>query len=92
MSAAHEEPHLLTFHLDGVGSAADRAALLADPALRVRTRDEVLTVGDDLLTYVVEWMPHHLDPIAFLPGGRVPTEAEQAELGELAARLPLCLG
>jgi hypothetical protein len=131
LAAAYEEPHLLKFHLDDVGSAAGRAARLADPAGRVSTRDEVLTVGDYLSVYVLEWTLHHLDLIAFLPdaeqpppegltrsrelleqvagsafpasfhdldallvgtGRRTPTEAEHAELGELASRLPLYLG
>ncbi|GHC97550.1 maleylpyruvate isomerase [Streptomyces violarus] len=131
LAAAYEEPHLLTFHLDDVGSAAGRAARLADPAGRVGTRDEVLTVEDYLSVYVLEWTLHHLDLIAYLPdaeqppaegltrsremleriagsafpasfhdldallvgtGRRAPTEAERAELGELAAKLPLHLG
>ena len=33
LAAAYEEPRLLKFHLDDVGSAAGRAAELADPAL-----------------------------------------------------------
>lgn len=67
MAAAYEEPWLLKFHLDDVGSAAGRAAALADPNLRVGTRDEVITVGDYLSTYVMEWTLHHLDLIAHLP-------------------------
>ncbi|GGX29774.1 maleylpyruvate isomerase [Streptomyces lomondensis] len=131
LAAAYEEPHLLKFHLDDVGSAAGRAALLADPASRVSTRDEVFTVADFLSVYVLEWTLHHLDLIAHLPdpeqppaeglarsrelleriagsafpasfhdldallvgtGRRAPTEAERADLGELAAKLPLYLG
>ncbi|WP_338784768.1 maleylpyruvate isomerase N-terminal domain-containing protein [Streptomyces sp. DG1A-41] len=72
LAAAYEEPHLLKFHLDDVGSAADRAAALADPGLRVGTRDEVLTVGDYLSTYVMEWTLHHLDLIAHLPEAAQP--------------------
>ena len=34
LAAAYEDPRLLTFHLDDVGSAAGRAAGLADPAGR----------------------------------------------------------
>ncbi|WP_371525403.1 maleylpyruvate isomerase N-terminal domain-containing protein [Streptomyces sp. NBC_01283] len=67
LAAAYEEPWLLKFHLDDVGSAAGRAAGLADPAARVSTRDEVLTTGDYLTTYVMEWTLHHLDLIAYLP-------------------------
>ncbi|MFB9893807.1 maleylpyruvate isomerase N-terminal domain-containing protein [Planobispora takensis] len=42
LAAAYGEPRLPRFHFDDVGSAAGRAARLADPALRVGTRDEVL--------------------------------------------------
>ncbi|MBN6054795.1 maleylpyruvate isomerase N-terminal domain-containing protein [Nonomuraea sp. RK-328] len=131
LAAAYEEPRLLKFHLDDVGSAAGRAAELADPDLRVGTRDQVITAGDYLSAYVMEWTLHHLDLVAHLPeaagppaeglarsretlekiagtafpasfsdadallvgtGRRAPTGAEQAELGELAARLPFVLG
>ncbi|MEV4295159.1 maleylpyruvate isomerase N-terminal domain-containing protein [Microbispora rosea] len=131
LAAAYEEPRLLTFHLDDVGSAAGRAAALADPQLRVGTRGEVLTAGDYLSAYVLEWTLHHLDLVAHLPeaagppveglarsremlekiagaafpasfsdkdallvgtGRRAATDAEKAELGDLAARLPLVLG
>lgn len=131
LAAAYEEPRLLRFHLDDVGSAAGRAARLADPGLRVGTRGEVLTVGDYLSAYVMEWTLHHLDLIAHLAdvpgppveglarsremleriagsafpvswsdrdvllvgtGRRAPTEAQTAELGELAVRLPFVLG
>jgi hypothetical protein len=67
LAAAYEEPRLLKFHLDDVGSAAGRAARLADPELRVATRDVVLTAGDYLSAYVLEWTLHHLDLIAHLP-------------------------
>jgi uncharacterized protein (TIGR03083 family) len=131
LAAAYEEPWLLKFHLDDVGAAAGRAAELADPSLRVSTQDQVLTAGDYLSAYVMEWTLHHLDLIAHLPdaaeppaeglacsremlekiagtafpasfsdkdallvgtGRRPPTDAEKAELGELAAKLPLVLG
>ncbi|MFG2196077.1 maleylpyruvate isomerase N-terminal domain-containing protein [Streptomyces sp. NPDC048639] len=72
LAAAYEEPRLLTFHLDDVGSAAGRAAELADPGARVSTRDEVLTVGDYLTAYVLEWTLHHLDLIAHLPDAKEP--------------------
>ncbi|HEX6467997.1 MAG TPA: maleylpyruvate isomerase N-terminal domain-containing protein [Streptosporangiaceae bacterium] len=130
LAAAYEEPRLLKFHLDDVGAAAGRAAELADPRLRVGTRGEVLTAGDYLSAYVLEWTLHHLDLIAHLPGAagppaaglarsrellekiagaafpasfsdkdallvgtgrRAPTDAERAELGELAAKLPFVL-
>ena len=131
LAAAYQEPRLLKFHLDDVGSAAGRAAELADPGLRVGTQDQVITAGDYLSAYVLEWTLHHLDLIAHLPdaaeppaeglarsremlekiagtafpasfsdtdallagtGRRAPTDAEKAELGELAAKLPLVLG
>ncbi|HEX8008273.1 MAG TPA: maleylpyruvate isomerase N-terminal domain-containing protein [Trebonia sp.] len=131
LAAAYEEPWLLKFHFDDVGSAAGRAADLADPGLRVSTRGEVLTAGDFLSAYVMEWTLHHLDLVAHLPdaaeppaeglarsrevlekiagaafpaplsdkdallvgtGRRAPTDAENAELGGLAAKLPLVLG
>lgn len=130
LAAAYEEPRLLKFHFDDVGSAAGRAAELVDPALRVSTRGQVLTAGDFLSAYVLEWTLHHLDLIAHLPdvagppaeglarsrrmlekiagfgfptsfsdrdallvgtGRRAATDAERAELGERAARLPLVL-
>jgi hypothetical protein len=72
LAAAYEEPWLLKFHLDDVGSAAGRAAELADPGVRVSTREEVLTVGDYLSAYVMEWTLHHLDLIAHLPGAAEP--------------------
>lgn len=76
LAAAYEEPGLLKFHLDDVGSAAGRAAELADPGLRVRTQDMVLTAGDYLSAYVLEWTLHHLDLIACLPdAGRPPAES-----------------
>ncbi|WP_432093467.1 maleylpyruvate isomerase N-terminal domain-containing protein [Streptomyces sp. bgisy100] len=72
LAAAYEDPGLLTFHLDDVGSAAGRAAGLADPGLRVSTRDDVLTVDDYLTAYVLEWTLHHLDLIARLPDAAEP--------------------
>jgi hypothetical protein len=66
LAAAYEDNGLLKFHLDDLGSAAGRAAALADPAARVSTRDEVLTVADYLSVYVMEWTLHHLDLIARL--------------------------
>lgn len=72
LAAAYGEPRWLKFHLDDVGSAAGRAAQLADPALRVSTQDKVLTVGDYLSAYVLEWTLHHLDLIAHLPSAAEP--------------------
>ncbi|MEV5876331.1 maleylpyruvate isomerase N-terminal domain-containing protein [Streptomyces sp. NPDC052101] len=88
LAAAYGEPRWLKFHLDDVGSAAGRAAELADPAVRVSTRDEVLTVGDYLSAYVVEWTLHHLDLIARLPAAAEPPAetlaAARASLEEIA--------
>lgn len=131
LAAAYGEPRWLKHHIDDVGSAAVRAAGLADPAARVRTQDKVLTVADYLTAYVLEGSLHHLDLVAHLPaaperpadtlavartaleavagaafpaslrdadalrigtGRRAPTPAQTAELGDLAARLPLRLG
>ncbi|MFF9864729.1 maleylpyruvate isomerase N-terminal domain-containing protein [Streptomyces sp. NPDC013953] len=72
LAAAYGEPRWLKFHFDDVGSAAGRAAVLADPALRVSTRDDVLTAGDYLTAYVMEWTLHHLDLIAHLPSAAEP--------------------
>ncbi len=73
LAAAYEEPWLLKFHLDDVGSAAGRAARLADPGLWVSTQDEVLTAGDYLSAYVLEWTLHHLDLVAHLPDAAGPS-------------------
>jgi uncharacterized protein (TIGR03083 family) len=72
LAAAYGEPRWLKFHLDDVGSAAVRAAGLADPAARVRTQDKVLTAGDFLAAYVVEATLHHLDLAAHLPPSATP--------------------
>ncbi|MEU8437654.1 maleylpyruvate isomerase N-terminal domain-containing protein [Streptomyces sp. NPDC029216] len=72
LAAAYGEPRWLTFHLDDVGSAAGRAAGLADPAARVSTQGEVLTVADYLSAYVLEWTLHHLDLIMYLPSAPPP--------------------
>ncbi len=131
LAAAYGDPKLLKFHLDDVGSAAGRAAALADPAALVSTQDEILTAGDYLSAYVLEWTLHHLDLVAHLTsvdgppaetlaaaraalekiagapfpaalsdadallvgtGRRSPTDAENAALGDLAARIPFVLG
>ncbi|MES9522565.1 maleylpyruvate isomerase N-terminal domain-containing protein [Streptomyces capoamus] len=88
LAAAYGGPGLLKFHLDDVGSAAGRAAELADPGQRVRTQDMVLTAGEYLSAYVLEWTLHHLDLIAHLPGAvRPPVEGlarSRAMLEEIA--------
>ncbi|MGW0663721.1 maleylpyruvate isomerase N-terminal domain-containing protein [Streptodolium elevatio] len=66
LAAAYQEPWLLKFHLDDVGSAAGRAAELADPRGLVGTKDQVLTAGDYLEAYVLEWTLHHIDLAAHL--------------------------
>ncbi len=38
----------------------------------MRTQDMVLTAGDYLSAYVLEWTLHHLDLIAHLPGAAEP--------------------
>ncbi|MGI5204584.1 maleylpyruvate isomerase N-terminal domain-containing protein [Spirillospora sp. CA-108201] len=87
LAAAYEEPRLLKFHLDDVGSAAGRAARLADPALRVETQDEILTAGDYLSAYVIEWTLHHLDLIAHLPEGPEPPAETLAASRALLERI-----
>jgi hypothetical protein len=76
LAAAYEEPRLLKFHLDDVGSAAGRAAALTDPALRVSTRDGVITAGDYLSAYV-------LDLTAYLPDAAEPPAAGLARSREM---------
>ncbi len=87
LAAAYQEPWLLKFHLDDVGSAAGRAADLADPRLRVSTKDEVLTAGDYLRAYVLEWTLHHLDLIAHLPGAAEPPAESMARCREMLEQI-----
>ncbi|MEU5697017.1 maleylpyruvate isomerase N-terminal domain-containing protein [Actinosynnema sp. NPDC020468] len=75
LAAAYGDPALLRFHLDDVGSAAGRAAALADPTALVATKGEVLTAGDYLSAYVLEWTLHHLDLVAHLPAATAPPPA-----------------
>lgn len=75
LAAAYEEPWLLRHHFDDLGSAAGRAAELADPESRVTTQGQVLTAGDYLSAYVVESTLHHLDLIAHLEGVAGPPES-----------------
>ncbi len=72
LAAAYGEPRWLKFHFDDIGSAAGRAADLADPQVRVSTQDKVLTTGDYLSAYVMEWTLHHLDLIVNLPSAAEP--------------------
>ncbi|WP_018570041.1 maleylpyruvate isomerase N-terminal domain-containing protein [Streptomyces sp. PsTaAH-124] len=87
LAAAYEQPGLLTFHLDDVGSAAGRAALLADRGLRVTTQGQVLTAGDYLDAYVLEWTLHHLDLVAHLPGAARPPAESLARSRELLEKI-----
>ncbi|MFD9353399.1 maleylpyruvate isomerase N-terminal domain-containing protein [Streptomyces sp. NPDC060031] len=87
LAAAYAEPWLLKFHLDDVGSAAGRAAELADRADRIGTRDEVLTAGDYLCAYVLEWTLHHLDLIAHLPEAAQPPAEGLARSRELLEKI-----
>lgn len=87
LAAAYEEPRLLKFHLDDVGSAAGRAAELVDPDLRVSTRDEVLTAGDYLSAYVLEWTLHHLDLVAHLPDVPGPSSGGLARSREMLEKI-----
>ncbi|MFD4560890.1 maleylpyruvate isomerase N-terminal domain-containing protein [Streptomyces sp. NPDC058469] len=87
LAAAYGEPRLLKFHLDDVGSAAGRAARLADPGLRVNTQDEVLTAGDYISAYVLEWTLHHLDLVAHLPDAAGPSAEVLAGARELLEKI-----
>lgn len=88
LAAAYGDPGLLKFHLDDLGSAAGRAAALADRGARVSTKEQVLTVGDYLSAYVLEWTLHHLDLIAHRPSAPTPPAetlaAARALLEEIA--------
>jgi hypothetical protein len=87
LAAAYEDPALLKFHLDDVGSAAGRAAGLADPGLRVSTQDMVLTAGDYLSAYVLEWTLHHLDLVAHLPSVAGPPAEGVARTREMLEKI-----
>ncbi|MFE7511902.1 maleylpyruvate isomerase N-terminal domain-containing protein [Streptomyces sp. NPDC057540] len=87
LAAAYEDPGLLKFHLDDVGAAAGRAAVLAAPGLAVGTRGEVLAVGDYLCAYVLEWTLHHLDLVARLGGAPRPPAEGLAAARELLERI-----
>ncbi|MFF0333781.1 maleylpyruvate isomerase N-terminal domain-containing protein [Streptomyces fimicarius] len=87
LAAAYQDPGLLTFHLDDVGSAAGRAARLADPDLRVSTCGEALTAGDYLSAYVLEWTLHHLDLVMHLPDAAGPPPEGLARSRDLVERI-----
>jgi hypothetical protein len=91
LAAAYEDPGLLRDHLEDLGGAAERAALLAEPDLPVATQGMSLTVRDYLHTYVLEWTLHHLDLLAHLPeetasGITPPTTAGLAEARDMVER------
>ncbi|WP_326833841.1 maleylpyruvate isomerase N-terminal domain-containing protein [Amycolatopsis rhabdoformis] len=65
---AYSGPAALRHHFDDLAVAAGKAAAAADPAARVETRDEVVTVADFLTIYVVEATLHHLDLTLHLSG------------------------
>lgn len=83
----HHGVGLLKFHLDDVGSAAGRAAELADPDQPVSTRGQVLTTGGYLDAYVLEWTLHHLDLIAHLPAAVEPSASGLARSRDLLGRI-----
>ncbi|MFF7779011.1 maleylpyruvate isomerase N-terminal domain-containing protein [Streptomyces tanashiensis] len=87
LAAAYEDPGLLKFHLDDVGAAAGRAAVLADSGRAVATRGEVLTAGDYLSAYVLEWTLHHLDLVAHLRGAPGPPAESLAAARVLLERI-----
>lgn len=87
LAAAYGEPRWLKFHLDDVGTAAGRAAALADPKALVSTQDEVLTVGDYLSAYVLEWTLHHLDLNAHLASAAGPPAETLAATRALLERI-----
>ncbi|MFJ6575618.1 maleylpyruvate isomerase N-terminal domain-containing protein [Streptomyces sp. NPDC091368] len=87
LASAYGDPGLLTFHLDDVGSAAGRAAALVAPGLAVGTRGEVLSAGDYLDAYVLEWTLHHLDLVAGLHGAPPPPAEGLAAARALLERI-----
>lgn len=87
LAAAYEQPELLKFHLDDIGAAAGRAAVLANPAALVGTKGQVLTVGDYLDAYVLEWTLHHLDLIAHLPNAAEPPAEALARTREMLEKI-----
>lgn len=82
LAAAYEDPGLLRDHLEDLGAAAGRAALLAPADLPVATQGMSLTVRDYLHAYVLEWTLHHLDLIAHLDPADAPTGPPAEGLAE----------
>jgi hypothetical protein len=87
LAAAYQDPGLLKFHFDDLGSAAGRAAEVADPDRRVSTCGQVITTGEYLSVYVMEWTLHHLDLIAHLPHAAEPPAESLARARELLEQI-----
>ena len=87
LAAAYGEPWMLKFHVDDVGRAALRAGQLADPTLKVSTRDMVLCTADYLGAYVWEWTLHHLDLVLHLPHLAGPPADTTARCREMLERI-----
>jgi hypothetical protein len=87
LAAAYQEPGLLTFHLDDLGAAAGRAALYADPDRPVATKGQILTAGDYLDAYVLEWTLHHLDLVAYLTDVGGPPAAGLARARQMVEQI-----
>ncbi|SEQ77918.1 Mycothiol maleylpyruvate isomerase N-terminal domain-containing protein [Lentzea xinjiangensis] len=87
LAAAYGEPWMLKFHVDDVGQAAVRAAQLADPSLKVSTRNMVLSTADYLGAYVWEWTLHHLDLVLHLPHVAGPPPEPLARCREVLERV-----
>ncbi|APX33667.1 thioesterase [Brachybacterium sp. P6-10-X1] len=86
LAGAYEDPRLLRDHLEDVGGAAGRAALLAHPELPVSTQGKTLTVRDYLGAYVLEWTLHHLDLVAHLSAAAAPPHEGTAAAREMLER------
>ncbi|MGY5765091.1 maleylpyruvate isomerase N-terminal domain-containing protein [Brachybacterium sp. DNPG3] len=92
LATAYEDPALLRHHLEDLGAAAGRAALLAHPELPVATQGMSLTVRDYLQAYVLEGTLHHLDLVAGaaeVPGPPAAGLAEARRMLERRIRLAL---
>jgi len=87
LAAAYREPALLRHHFDDVFCAAMRAAALADPDRRVATQGFVLTAGDYLAAYVLEWTLHHLDLTAHRRHATDPPAETLARARAMLARI-----
>ncbi|MBB6038775.1 maleylpyruvate isomerase N-terminal domain-containing protein [Phytomonospora endophytica] len=87
LAAAYGEPRWLKFHLDDLGTAAGRAAALADRTALVGTQDEVVSVDDYLSAYVLEWTLHHLDLNAHLDAAAPPPAETLAATRALLERI-----